>query len=179
VTEHELAWLEQGLTRRLKVRFHASHLWLALDEERAEARLVARHAGALSFELDRVPTTASVRRQGDAFSVLIDGRTFELRRLDAAARRPGAELDPAGLKAPVHGRVLDVLVKAPARVKRGQVLMLLECMKLEYRVTAPADGIVEKLHFAAGDVVEEGAPLLAFTPAAESSFAAPPPLPSS
>jgi 3-methylcrotonyl-CoA carboxylase alpha subunit len=71
------------------------------------------------------------------------------------------------LVAPVHGRVLDVLVSAGAKVKRGQVLMLLECMKLEYRVTAPADGTVEVVHFDAGDVVEDGAQLLSFVPAAD------------
>jgi len=81
-------------------------------------------------------------------------------------RRAGAERGPARLTAPVHGRVLDVLVAAGATVKRGQVLMLLECMKLEYRVTAPADGTVEALHFAAGDVVDDGVQLLTFTPAA-------------
>jgi 3-methylcrotonyl-CoA carboxylase alpha subunit len=45
--------------------------------------------------------------------------------------------------------------------------MLLECMKLEYHVTAPADGTVNAFNFAVGDVVEEGAPLLAFVPAAD------------
>ena len=66
----------------------------------------------------------------------------------------------------MHGRVLDVLVAPGAAVKRGQALMLLECMKLEYRVTAPADGTVDALHFAAGDVVEDGVQLVDFTPTA-------------
>jgi 3-methylcrotonyl-CoA carboxylase alpha subunit len=165
-TEHELAWLDQGITRRVKVRFHASNLRLTLDEESADARLMTRQANELGFELDRTPMTATVQPQGARFSVMLDGQSFELTRLEGTARTAGGELDAARLKAPVHGRVLDVLVKAPARVERGQVLMLLECMKLEYRVTAPADGTVEALHFAAGDVVEEGAQLLAFTPAA-------------
>jgi 3-methylcrotonyl-CoA carboxylase alpha subunit len=43
--------------------------------------------------------------------------------------------------------------------------MLLECMKLEYRITAPAVGTVDALHFAAGDVVEDGVQLIDFTPA--------------
>jgi biotin carboxyl carrier protein len=60
--------------------------------------------------------------------------------------------------------VLDVLVLPGSKVRRGQALLLLECMKLEYRVAAPADGLVEALHYAPGDVVEEGALLLKFVP---------------
>jgi 3-methylcrotonyl-CoA carboxylase alpha subunit len=112
-----------------------------------------------------VPMRAGVHRQGADFEVVLEGRSWHLRRLDALARRAGAEAGPERLVAPVHGRVLEVLVPAGSKVKRGQVLMLLECMKLEYRVTAPADGIVEALHFAAGDVVEDGVQLLSFAPA--------------
>ena len=105
---------------------------------------------------------ASVRRQGADFDVGLKGKSWQLRYRDTLTRRAGANAGPARLIATVHGRVLDVLVAAGAAVKRGQVLMLLECMKLEYRVTAPADGVVEALHFATGDVVEDGVQLIDF-----------------
>ena len=164
-TEYELDWLDAGLDRRLKVRFGRSRLELTMDESTAEVRRVARHGTELLFELDSVPMRAGVRRQGADFDIVLEGRSWHLRRLDALARRAGAEAGPQRLVAPVHGRVLEVLVGAGSKVKRGQELMLLECMKLEYRVTAPADGIVEALHFAAGDVVEDGVQLLSFAPA--------------
>jgi 3-methylcrotonyl-CoA carboxylase alpha subunit len=166
-SEHELDWLDAGLERRLKLHFGRAALVLTLDDETsAEITHVARHATALAFELDSVPMQASVRRQGADFEVAVKGGSWQLRRIDAPARRAGARPGPARLLAPVHGRVLDVLVAPGAKVKRGQVLMLLECMKLEYRVTAPADGTVEALHFATGDVVEDGVQLLTFAPAA-------------
>ena len=40
-------------------------------------------------------------------------------------------------------------------------------MKLEHRITAPADGTDEAVHFAAGDMVEDGVQLLDFTPVAD------------
>jgi 3-methylcrotonyl-CoA carboxylase alpha subunit len=165
--EYDLVWLDAGLERRLKIRFGAAHLSLSMEESTGEVSFVDRHETELSFELDSIPMRASVRRQGADFTVLLDGQSWPLRHRDALARHAGAEGGPARLVAPVHGRVLEVLVSAGAKVKRGQVLMLLECMKLEYRMTAPADGIVEALHFAAGDVVEDGVPLLAFAPAAD------------
>jgi 3-methylcrotonyl-CoA carboxylase alpha subunit len=60
------------------------------------------------------------------------------------------------------GRVLDVLVAAGARVVRGQALMVLEAMKMEHTIAAPTDGVVARVSYAAGDLVEEGAMLLAF-----------------
>ena len=167
-TEYELDWLDAGLERRVKIRFARSALSLVMDDEStAEVRRISRHESELAFELDSVPMRASVRRQGADFEVALEGRSWQLRHLDGLARRAGPEAGPARLVAPVHGRVLEVLVPAGSKVKRGQVLMLLECMKLEYRVTAPADGIVETLHFAAGDVVDEGAQLLDFAPVAD------------
>jgi 3-methylcrotonyl-CoA carboxylase alpha subunit len=105
-----------------------------------------------------------VLQRGADFSITLDGKSYALRHIEGSARDTEAERDAARLSAPVHGRVLEVPVTAGTRVKRGQVLMLLECMKLEYRVTAPSDGLVEALHFKTGDVVDEGAQLLAFKP---------------
>ena len=167
-TEYELDWLDAGLERRVKILFARSGLTLTMDDEStAEMTRVARHEAEFQFELNSVPMRASVRRHGADFDVVLKGQSWRLRRLDALARRAGARVDPARLVAPVHGRVLDVLVAAGSKVKRGQVLMLLECMKLEYRVTAPADGVVEALHFATGDVVDDGVLLLTFTPAVD------------
>jgi 3-methylcrotonyl-CoA carboxylase alpha subunit len=163
--EYEFDWLDTGLARRTKICFGRSALAFTLDENTAEVRRFVKHGTELSFELDCVPMRASVSRQGAEFQVMLRGQTWHLRHLDASARRMGTEVGPARLVAPVHGRVLDVLVVAGASVKRGQVLMLLECMKLEYRVTAPADGTVDAVHFVIGDVVDDGVQLLAFTPA--------------
>ena len=46
-------------------------------------------------------------------------------------------------------------------VRRGQPMMVIEAMKMEHTIAAPRDGIVEAVHYAAGDPVEEGAELIA------------------
>ena len=166
-SEYALDWLDAGLERHLDVVFERFGLTLTLDEVAATVRHIALHGSELAFEFDSVPMRASVRRRGADFEVALEGRSWQLRHLDALNRRRAAKAGPARLVAPVHGRVLDVLVAPGAEVKRGQVLMLLECMKLEYRITAPADGTVEALHFAAGDVVGDGVQLVDFTPAAD------------
>lgn len=61
-----------------------------------------------------------------------------------------------GLTAPMPGAVLSTAVAAGDAVSKGQLLLILEAMKMEHRITAPRDGTVEALHVAAGDQVENG-----------------------
>ena len=164
---YALDWLDAGLERHLEIVFERAGLTLTLDEVAARVKYIARHGSEIELELDSVPLEATVQRQGDRLPGCAQEPAAGSSNI--STRSPGAPLPkpvPARLVAPVHGRVLDVLVAPGATVKRGQALMLLECMKLEYRITAPADGTVDALHFAAGDVVEDGVQLLDFTPAA-------------
>ena len=60
------------------------------------------------------------------------------------------------------GRIAAVLVEPGTEVTRGAPLIVLEAMKMEHSITAPADGRVERVNYAAGDLVEEGAELVVF-----------------
>ena len=53
-----------------------------------------------------------------------------------------------------------MLVDRDADVEKGQALMVIEAMKMEHTINAPADGIVKALSFAVGDLVDEGVELL-------------------
>ena len=59
------------------------------------------------------------------------------------------------------GNIISVLVQAGERVTVGAPLMILEAMKMEHTISAPLDGVVERVNFAVGDQVAEGAELLA------------------
>lgn len=69
-----------------------------------------------------------------------------------------------GLAAPMPGKVLEVSVEPGQRVEAGRVLVVLEAMKMEHRVTAPANGTVTAVLVAVGDQVATGAELLALAP---------------
>jgi 3-methylcrotonyl-CoA carboxylase alpha subunit len=60
------------------------------------------------------------------------------------------------------GSVIEVLVRAGDRVEKGAALMLIEAMKMEHTVAAPADGVVKEVFFVRGDQVQEGVTLLEF-----------------
>jgi 3-methylcrotonyl-CoA carboxylase alpha subunit len=64
------------------------------------------------------------------------------------------------IRAPMHGKVLAVFVDDGAQVVRGQRLAIIEAMKMEHTLTAPADGTVAELAVTANSQVAEGAKLM-------------------
>ena len=79
-----------------------------------------------------------------------------------AAPAPAAPAGAAGavaVTAPMPGKILGVKASAGQAVKRGQVLLILEAMKMENEIVAPQDGTVATINVAVGDSVEPGATL--------------------
>ena len=62
--------------------------------------------------------------------------------------------------APLAGSVSKVLVKEGEEITSGQVLLVLEAMKMETEITAPADGVVGSINVGPGDSVQAGQPLV-------------------
>jgi 3-methylcrotonyl-CoA carboxylase alpha subunit len=112
--------------------------------------------------LDGVKLRASAVWSDGQVVVFEEGTSRTLRIVDPLAPE-GAEQEAGGrLTAPMPGRIVQVLVEKGAAVRRGTPLMILEAMKMEYSITAPADGTIAAVRYAPGDVVEEGAELIAF-----------------
>ena len=77
----------------------------------------------------------------------------------AAAPKAAAPAGAAGavsVKAPMPGNILDVKVAAGASVKAGDVLVILEAMKMENEIVAPQDGTVASVNVHKGDTVNSG-----------------------
>ena len=76
----------------------------------------------------------------------------------AKAATPKAAAPKAAPKAaaPMPGKILKVNVNAGTAVKKGDVLLVLEAMKMENEICAPQDGTVATVECAAGDSVESG-----------------------
>jgi 3-methylcrotonyl-CoA carboxylase alpha subunit len=60
---------------------------------------------------------------------------------------------PGSLAAPMPGKVIAVMVQAGQQVAKGTPLLILEAMKMEHTIAAPADGVVKEIHYAAGEQV--------------------------
>jgi 3-methylcrotonyl-CoA carboxylase alpha subunit len=101
---------------------------------------------------DRVQRLFAVAA-GDTTWVFHDGVVYEIAAEGREARRRGAQAQGT-LTAPMPATVIEIKVAAGDPVKRGDILIVLEAMKMELPVRAPADGRVKAIHCHPGDLVQ-------------------------
>ena len=100
-----------------------------------------------------------VNVNGTAFEVEIEEMTGAPAAPAVAAAAPAAPAAPAGdekITAPMPGTILAVNVTSGSAVKKGDVLMILEAMKMENEILAPQDGTVASVNVNKGDTVNSG-----------------------
>ena len=101
------------------------------------------------------------------YKVNVNGTMYEVEieeMTGAPAATPAAApaAAPAGgesINSPMPGNILDVRVSVGQSVKKGDVLMILEAMKMENEIMCPCDGKVTAVHVTKGATVESGTPL--------------------
>lgn len=87
--------------------------------------------------------------------VAMEGRTWFLEVARKAGRqRPATAQQDGRLRAPVPAQVREIRVREGERVQQGQVVAILEAMKMEFRLQAPFDGVVVQIGAEPGQVVE-------------------------
>lgn len=117
------------------------------------------------------------------FKVMVDGKEYvvEIEELgepnSQAPIQPRYEIKPESSKpstpkpaetsaeegavtSPMPGKILDIRVSKGDRVKTGDVLIILEAMKMENEIVAPKDGIVKEVRVNVGDKVDRGSVLI-------------------
>ena len=126
--------------------------------------LACEPAGATGVRvwLDDESIAATVVRSGATIDVFCAGarHTFELH--DPWLAEVEADVHGGGLTAPMPGKVIAVLVDTGAKVERGVPLLIMEAMKMEHTILAPAAGAVREILYGVGDQVAEGAELIRF-----------------
>jgi 3-methylcrotonyl-CoA carboxylase alpha subunit len=101
---------------------------------------------------------------GDAVYVLRRGRQTKVSLRDLSLDEAGAASTNGLVRAPMHGKVLGVLVEQGERVSRGQRLAIIEAMKMEHTLHAPIDGTVAEIAVGQNSQVAEGAKVMVIEP---------------
>jgi 3-methylcrotonyl-CoA carboxylase alpha subunit len=160
VGRQDLTFRDAAEDRTIQATAREPGWLLQIDDRAVLANGDQRPDGAFAITIDDIRRQVIVLAYGPETAVFIDGESWLLVEIDPLAARQGE--DPAGgrLSAPMPGRVTRLLVEAGSTVRRGQSLMVIEAMKMEHTIVAPADGKVEGVRFAVGDMVEEGAELI-------------------
>jgi 3-methylcrotonyl-CoA carboxylase alpha subunit len=104
----------------------------------------------------------SAHIEPERIAIWLDGEWHRFERVSAVADALAVTAD-GSLRAPMPGVILAVRVAERDRVARGQVLIVMEAMKMEHTLTAGAAGLVTELRVRAGDRVRDGDALLKLT----------------
>jgi 3-methylcrotonyl-CoA carboxylase alpha subunit len=157
---HSPQWVEYTVGERdLRVEYRHlgdDHFSVWLDGEERDLRVVSWEEPYLVFEDGRHRQRARVIFDGAR--VFVHSPSFDA-ALQRKPRFPDKSLAiPAGgCIAPMPGKVIELRVAEGDTVQAGQVLLIMEAMKMEHTVTAPHDGSVTTVSVAAGDQVDADA----------------------
>lgn len=89
----------------------------------------------------------------------VDGRTFIVEapgRTRRGGKAAGGSANPGEIVAPMPGKIIKVMVQPGAKVGAGDVVVVMEAMKMEYTLKASASGVVESISCVAGEQVTLG-----------------------
>ncbi len=151
----ELLQLTRAHTKGLQVQVHGKTEPLQFERSKKEG---ANGALDITFGTQRIQ--AQVYDHGEVLHVFTPLGATTITRVDALAHAGDTQGEAGRLTAPMPGKVVSFAVKAGDVVKKGQPLAIMDAMKMEHTIAAPADGVVAELLFAPGDQVTEGAELL-------------------
>jgi 3-methylcrotonyl-CoA carboxylase alpha subunit len=165
-------WRSHGpVSRSFEFEFHG---------QPHKAQLTYQHDGSLQLALNGQPMSLHIEPAADGLLVTLNGqRTYlqvyrlgeqlhlfgaggatHITVIDLLAHAGVAQHEAGRLTAPMPGKLLSFAVQAGDKVSRGQALAIMEAMKMEHTIAAPADGVVAEILYAPGDQVQEGAELL-------------------
>jgi 3-methylcrotonyl-CoA carboxylase alpha subunit len=139
---------------------------IRVDDVAMDVAHVARTEGFIAASLDGVRVKARAFVYEIRVHVWLDGEHYEFLHEDPRSKEFSASASRGDLTTPLPGVVAAVAVVPGQAVAAGDVLMVIEAMKMEHTITAPYAGTVQSVHFARGDRVPEGSALLELAAAA-------------
>ncbi len=135
-------------------------LWLQVGGVEGALATGQFPSGEIELQFNGLRRTLNVYEEGATTHVFAAEGASRIVTLDPMAHAGDTHADAGRLTAPMPGKVVSFAVKAGDKVSRGQALAVMEAMKMEHTIAAPADGTVEELLYLPGDQVAEGAELL-------------------
>ena len=120
--------------------------------------------------VDGVEFEVEVEGEGTNFTAKVEGKTFQIEIPDAQPvakkKRGGGGRKKKGgtVSANIPGKVVTVEVEEGQKVAEGQVILILEAMKMQNEIQAPVSGTVTKVHCSEGEAIEANVPLVVIEP---------------
>ncbi|TMH36846.1 MAG: acetyl/propionyl/methylcrotonyl-CoA carboxylase subunit alpha [Betaproteobacteria bacterium] len=141
-------------------RTHDGAMGLAIGADRWPFAASSRGADVHDVALAGKRHVLTVYATGERISIFAPDGHAVIDEIDPIAHAADGVVEGGRLTAPMPGKLIAFLAQPGDGVKLGQPLAVMEAMKMEHTITAPRDGTVQELLYAAGDQVSEGGELL-------------------
>ena len=126
-----------------------------------QGELLEAHLAKIECATSKKTYAYSSNAQG--LTLYADGQSYKFAHIKPNFNTEDDASDANNLKAPMPGVITQVLVQNNSAVKKDDVLLTLEAMKIEYSIRAPHDGIVSAAYFQVGEQVKAGDKLVEFS----------------
>ncbi|HEX9638099.1 MAG TPA: biotin/lipoyl-containing protein [Acidobacteriota bacterium] len=160
----------QFAERRFEVELNerSGILHALVDGQALECELLRREPGYLVLRIGPRIVRAQVAALAEGWRVDLEAAAYELQEADRASAAAGGAGFEGRLVAPIPGKLIQLEVEAGSSVRRGQVVAILESMKMQTELRAPCDGRVERILAGLGNLIQAGATILEIRPAPDA-----------
>ena len=127
--------------------------------DNTEYKIIAEEikGGHLKIKLGEKIIKSIVTEGNQEKFVFVDGDIFKVKNIELTGFKKAKKKEKENsLNSPISGRVVNIKTKIGNKVKKGEVLLVIEAMKMEYLIRAPYNGIVKKINFKENDQIEIG-----------------------
>jgi geranyl-CoA carboxylase alpha subunit len=164
---HSSHWLQHPVKLRageteknLHTARHGTFWNVTGDGESARLRILEKSQGRLRYEIDGHVRSLGFARIDDTLYLDFCRRVLKIEDRTFAPPASADAIADGILRAPMNGSVIAIRVVEGVRVARGEIVAVLEAMKMQHEIVAPADGIVETVAVQAGAQVATRDPLV-------------------
>jgi len=164
-------FLVGGKEERLSVQEKDGVLYASFGDSEIRAEVVPVEPNVLWMDTSEGSFVVYTAEEEGKYHVFVNGCQLYIERPSNNARpgggSGGALKAEEVVEAPMPGVIVDVPVREGEVVQAGQVLVVVESMKMENGIRAVGEGRVKRIHVKAGDSVNFGAPLVELEPVGE------------
>ena len=150
------------VNNRFKFDLNDNKNWDVLEVKKGQFHIVYNNKSFVADVLshDKTSKTFEIQINSNTYMVQLKDRFDEL--LHDLGMDVGNSNKDNDVKAPMPGRVLEILVKTGSSISEGEGLVVLEAMKMENIIKSTREGVLKQIHINEGDSVEKNAVLLSF-----------------
>lgn len=159
VSSFELSLSCQGVTQRLQISRDGQLLHAQLGSNNLSLTLLSVREHTLRYQYEGIQRSVDYLRHGAQVQLALHGHVFVFEE-PSALQTERTLVDPRLVVAPLAGSLISVRVAVGDQVKQGDVLAVIEAMKMETRIMARIDATVSSIVHSAGEQVEAGEQLM-------------------